>query len=335
MESPRTDCHTEIVQQSLPPLSEAFDLFQAGRVPEALRLVEQHAAMNDPDALFTLGDMYWRGVGVRQDHARAADLFRRSSDAGQPMGIRAYTNLLANGATGARDWPQALMRLAMEARVDRLRAWMLQLIQAMHLTLSGDPTRIESGERLSEAPEVTIFRQGFSAQECDFLMTVAEPTYEESKVIGMEGDVRTMLRTSDGSTMHWLIEDPATHALNRRLAAFSGTNVDQGEPLHILRYRPGQEYRPHVDWLLDDNPRVLTALVYLNEDYTGGETLFVKTGLKVRGRKGDVLVFKSKAKDGGLDPLSEHAGLPVMSGTKYLASRWIRERKHVEKPRGT
>jgi prolyl 4-hydroxylase len=132
--------------------------------------------------------------------------------------------------------------------------------------------------------------------------------------------------------MHWLIEDPATHALNRRLAALTGTNVDQGEPLHILRYRPGQEYRPHVDWLLDDNPRVLTALVYLNEEYTGGETEFVKTGLKVRGSKGDVLVFRSQGPAGGLDPLSEHAGRPVTTGTKYLASRWIRARKHVEKP---
>jgi prolyl 4-hydroxylase len=180
---------------------------------------------------------------------------------------------------------------------------------------------------------VTIFRHGFTPAECDFLMTVAEPTYEESKVIGTEGDIRTLLRTSDGSTMHWLIEDPATHALNRRLAAFTSTNVDQGEPLHILRYRPGQEYRPHVDWLLDDNPRIMTALVYLNEDYAGGETEFIKTGLKVRGRKGDVLVFRSQGPDGGLDPLSEHAGLPVTSGTKYLASRWIRTRKHIEKPR--
>ena len=318
--------------QSPPPLAEAFALFQAGQVPAALEIVERHAAAGDADGLFTLGDMYWRGIGVERDHARARDLFRRSSDAGQPMGIRAYTNLLANGSTGVRDWTQALTRLADEARTDGLRAAMLQLIGSMNLTPSGDPARVPSGERLSDAPKVTIFRQGFTPQECDFLIAVAEPTYEESKVIGTDGDIRTLLRTSDGSTMHWLIEDPATHAINRRLAAFTGTNVDQGEPLHVLRYRPGQEYRPHVDWLLDDNPRILTALVYLNEEYAGGETEFIKTGLKVRGNKGDVLVFRSQAADGGLDPLTEHAGLPVISGTKYLASRWIRARKHIEKP---
>jgi prolyl 4-hydroxylase len=51
--------------------------------------------------------------------------------------------------------------------------------------------------------------------------------------------------------------------------------------------------------------------------------------VKVRGRKGDALVFVSALPNGDLDPLSEHAGLPVTSGTKYLASRWIREGRHT------
>ena len=73
----------------------------------------------------------------------------------------------------------------------------------------------------------------------------------------------------------------------------------------------------------------MTTLIYLNEDYAGGETAFVKAGLKVRGRQGDALVFVSSLSNGDLDPLSEHAGLPVRNGTKYLASRWIRERRHI------
>ena len=74
---------------------------------------------------------------------------------------------------------------------------------------------------------------------------------------------------------------------------------------------------------------MITTIIYLNEEYHGGETLFAKTGLKVRGRKGDALVFVSSLPNGDLDPLSEHAGLPVTSGTKYLASRWIREGRHI------
>jgi prolyl 4-hydroxylase len=138
------------------------------------------------------------------------------------------------------------------------------------------------------------------------------------------------MRTSDGSTIHWLIEDPAVHALNRRLAAASGSDAAQGEAIQILRYRPGQQYHPHFDFVrASDNQRTWTALVYLNHDYTGGETSFLRTGLKVKGRKGDAIVFRNAGADGGPDPMSEHAGLPVAGGVKYLASRWIRAKRWV------
>lgn len=53
------------------------------------------------------------------------------------------------------------------------------------------------------------------------------------------------------------------------------------EPLQILRYQPGEEYRPHYDTLARmQNQRVLTFLIYLNEDYDGGETLFLRPGLR-------------------------------------------------------
>ena len=78
-----------------------------------------------------------------------------------------------------------------------------------------------------------------------------------------------------------------------------------------------------------DNRRLLTALIYLNDDYEGGETAFVQTGLKVRGVLGDVLLFDNSLPDGEVDPLAEHAGMPVTRGTKYLATRWIREKRWI------
>jgi prolyl 4-hydroxylase len=236
--------------------------------------------------------------------------------------------LLASGIAGPRDWPDALARLAEEARTDPQRARILSLVERMNLDDAGDPARIPPGDRLSDAPLVTLFRSAFTDEECAFLLETAEPAYKPSLVgDGMGNEIRKPVRTSDGSTIHWLIEDPATHALNRRLGALSGTDADQGEALQVLRYRPGQQYHPHVDWDGGDNGRIITALAYLNEDYEGGETLFVKTGLKVKGRTGDVLVFRSETEDGRCDLLSEHAGLPVTEGIKYLGSRWIHKRR--------
>ena len=317
----------EPVRSELP---HALNLLEQGRVAEAYAIVRRLAGAGDPEAMFALADMFWRGAGVEQNVALGREIFRRAAAAGHPMATRAYTNLLANGTAGERDWPGALRRLAEEARNDGRRTQMLGLIQKMALTPHGDPAAVPPGQRLSELPLVSLFPGAFTAAECDYLMMVAEPHYEQSVVVeGNAGEVRRPVRTSDGSTFHWLIEDPAIHAINRRLAAISCTDVNQGEALQILRYRPGQEYRPHCDWLEEPNPRVLTALIYLNDEYEGGETAFVKTGLKVRGRKGDAIVFRSMAPGGGLDPMSEHAGLPVTSGTKYLASRWIRLHRHV------
>ena len=95
----------------------------------------------------------------------------------------------------------------------------------------------------------------------------------------------------------------------------------------MLRYSPGQEYRAHLDAIANsENQRILTFLVYLNDDFEGGETEFLATGLKFKGAKGDGLLFRNADASGQPDPGSKHAGLPVLSGEKYLASRWIRER---------
>jgi prolyl 4-hydroxylase len=316
------------MQQTDPRLGEAIALFQAGQESEALGRIQQLADAGHPDARFTLADMYWRGVGVAQNLARGRDLFGRASDAGQPMAVRAYTNLISSGIAGPRDWTRALARLEDEARTDVLRARMLAVIRAMQIDGNGDPVSIPAPEHMSEKPGVWLFRGALAPAECELLILLAEPTYERSLVKIDGKDVPDPIRTSDGAAIHWLIEDPATHAINRRLAALTGTSVEQAEPLYILRYRPGQQYHPHVDWLGEPNRRILTALTYLNDDYTGGETSFVKTGLTVRGCKGDTLVFRNIGADGNFDPLSEHAGHPVTSGTKYLASRWIREGRH-------
>ena len=116
-------------------------------------------------------------------------------------------------------------------------------------------------------------------------------------------------------------------AINLRIAAATGTDVRRGEPLQMTRYRPGQQYRPHVDGVgSGSNKRVMTAIVYLNDDYSGGETAFTEFGLQVRARQGDMLLFENLRDDGALDREMRHAGLPVTDGVKFIATRWILQR---------
>jgi prolyl 4-hydroxylase len=315
-----------------PRLAQALALVETGRKGEGILLLNQLAALNEPAALHVLADWKWQGGLVPQALPQARDLYRRAGEAGNAAAATAYTNLLATGIAGPRDWKRALKRLGEEARRDPKRKRALSLVQRMEIDAQGDPRSLPEIQELSQSPEVRLYPQLFSSAECDYLSETAAAGFRPSVVV----DVRTgrdyadPVRTSEGSTFHWLIEDPAVHALNRRLAAASGAAYEQGEPLQILRYRPGQQYRNHMDFIPRvENPRVLTVLIYLNEGYQGGETCFVKTGLKVKGRKGDALVFRNSGPDRRADPMSEHAGLPVTSGTKLLASRWICEARHI------
>jgi prolyl 4-hydroxylase len=78
-----------------------------------------------------------------------------------------------------------------------------------------------------------------------------------------------------------------------------------------------------------ENQRLVTGLVYLNHGYEGGETAFVKADFKVKGRKGDAILFRNIHADRRADQMAEHAGLPVVRGVKLLASVWMRERTFV------
>ena len=103
----------------------------------------------------------------------------------------------------------------------------------------------------------------------------------------------------------------------------------------MLHYAPGQEFKPHFDFLDPDIPsdadeiarrgqRNMTLLVYLNDDYTGGETEFPVLGLRYKGRKGDALLFRNLDSAGAPDRRMLHAGLTPVTGEKWLLSQWTR-----------
>lgn len=278
--------------------------------------------MADADALFERAAGRLRAGEVDE----AAALFGEAGAAGRLDAAVIHCNL-----TAQRDWPAGLALLrGLAARVPRCRRE-LEIVEAMALTALGDPVAPPAGEPVSESPHVTLFRGLFGADECAWLAEAAAPMLEPAVVVdpatGRQSPDPVRICDSVGFTLP--LENPAVHALNRRIAAATGTDVARGEPLQLLRYRPGGEYKPHFDAIPGfANQRVLTLLVWLNEDFEGGETLFVKTGLKLKGRAGDAVLFRNADVDGRRDPASAHAGLPVTSGEKRIASRWIRARRY-------
>ncbi|CAL1549051.1 unnamed protein product [Lymnaea stagnalis] len=104
-----------------------------------------------------------------------------------------------------------------------------------------------------------------------------------------------------------------------------------------MHYAVGQEFSVHHDFLDPAQPgpaadiarrgqRMGTFLIYLNDDYEGGETAFPRAGIAHRGKAGDALFFANVTPDGRPDPLTLHAGKPPTAGEKWIFSQWIRDR---------
>jgi len=305
---------------------QAESLAAAGQVAEALQLLSNASRAGDPNADFTLGIWLLSGQYVRRKLAHSREAFRRAAAAGHARAAAIYIAFVANGTGAPPDWPEALRLLRARAGSDDGAARQLALIEKMDLAENGRPKGLPSAQKLVPA-RVESFRGLFSSEECLYLAEAATPLLEPSVVVDPHTgrQIRDPIRTSDVAAFPLALEDPAIHALNVRLACASGTDVRQGEPLQVLRYRIGQEFKPHVDTLpFGDNQRIRTALVGVNEGYSGGETLFLELDLQWKGAPGDALIFSNVAANGRPDPQMRHAGLPITAGEKMLASRWIR-----------
>lgn len=302
-------------------------LVAAGRPREAARLLGAAAEAGDGGGLFALALWRIQGHILRRDLAAARDLLARAARAGAIDGALIHAYFLANGVGGPPDWPAAVSALRALAGEVASAANQLALLDVMDLDHEGYPATESGRETIGAVPETAASRGFLSPAECGYLIAAALPGMMPSMVVDPASGrmVPHPVRTSDYSLFGVLNEDLVASAINRRIAALSGTRYEQGEPLQVLRYTPGGEYRAHLDALPGaDNQRVMTILVYLNDSYEGGETRFTHSGLAFRGAVGDALLFRNVGADGRPDPRAQHAGSCVRRGTKYLASRWIR-----------
>lgn len=106
------------------------------------------------------------------------------------------------------------------------------------------------------------------------------------------------------------------------------------------KYEPKQSLDPHNDavsftkdnnlfsFLLTGGQRILTAILYLNDVDHGGETYFQELDIKIKPRKGRLLIFHNVRENANLpDERTMHSSLPLEQGEKYIATYWFRINK--------
>lgn len=300
----------------------------AGNGRDALRLASAAGDAGNPRGWALLGYWHLSGLHVPRDLLAARRYMRKAAQGGDADAALTEISLIANGTGGVSDWALALQLLRAAAqKFGGAATEHLALINAMQLAEDGNPANLAAGKLLSTAPEVRLWHHFITEAEATHIAQSVQEILEPSMVADprtgrfMAHPIRDSLTAPIGPTRETL----PIQAILRRIAVASGTHVSQGESMTVLRYGPGQQYRDHLDTLPHTaNQRSCTMILYLNEGYGGGETTFSATGLSVAGRAGDALFFRNTTTDGQPDPLSRHAGQPVRSGAKWIATRWIR-----------
>lgn len=207
------------------------------------------------------------------------------------------------------------------------------------MTGSGESSaqHLLSFPRMQRAPsprlELFVMRDFLSADDCAALVERIEANRRPSTIADPNGD--DYFRTSETCDLD--AGDPLVAGVDARLAALSGIDPRHGEPLQGQRYDVGQEFKPHTDYFEPGGrdfdtycsvagQRTWTFMIYLNDVEAGGATRFKWLDKTIQPERGKLVAWNNRKPDGTVNPASLHHGMKVRAGTKYVITRWYRER---------
>ena len=282
----------------------------AGEWLRAIELIESAALKHHPDAAERMALFECMGAGRPPDWPKGLDWLARAAELGSPSAAR-QLSLLA----GAEGEPHEL-----RARID------------MDRCLRPPPPR-----ELTRRPLIRAFAGFATFEECQWLIDrVAErlgPAIVADPVSGKA--VADPVRNNRSAVFQFTDLDIIVEMIRMRLSIAIGATPAFLEASQVLHYRAGEEFKPHHDYLdpssalageiARNGQRAATVLIFLNDDFEGGETRFPAIGLDYRGRTGDALMWSNVDPSGRPEPASLHAGLPPTRGEKWVFSQWVRD----------
>jgi prolyl 4-hydroxylase len=233
---------------------------------------------------------------------------------------RGQLQALAGSAAEASDGDLQWRRVA--ERID-LRSW-----------LATPP-----GQTLSPNPLVRVFPNFVPDSACAWLIEQARPNLKRALIYDPVGgkDIADHMRTNSAAGFDLMHADLVQAAVQWRMSVAVGVPIGHMEGPTVLHYAIGEQITNHYDFVNPRIPnyqaeiekrgqRIVTFLVYLNDDYEGGETDFPDLGLRYHGAKGNGIFFTNALPNGEPDLRMVHAGLPPKDNEKWLMSQFIRNR---------
>ena len=197
--------------------------------------------------------------------------------------------------------------------------------------LAKNPNAIRLG---TENMNIFVFNNFLGGKQClHFIRGIDQHCVPSNLMENNDISVRS------SSSFRFDPEDIAAARLVNQIDILTGVDSERGEPLQGHRYLVGGEFTTHLDTFDESRPywhaermsgqRTWTAMLYLNVPKSGGATLFPRVGARITPRIGKLVLWNNLTSRGEINENAAHAGERVLSGSKYIITRWYREHRYV------
>ena len=182
----------------------------------------------------------------------------------------------------------------------------------------------------------------FTPAECDTIIQLAEKEGFKTAEVNDPNYKAVVDNKQRTNKVAWLKDndDEVITKFAKLTENISGLPDYYQEPTQVAKYDVGGEYKAHYDQCNEKlrsckernritGGRKSTLLVYLNDDYEGGETEFPLIHLTIKPERGKGIFFINLDKDGKIEYYSFHGGLPVTKNKKYICTKWTHVRPQL------
>ena len=184
--------------------------------------------------------------------------------------------------------------------------------------------------------EIFTITDFLTNEECNSISDLIKQNHYQSLVAGTKSENYSNARTS--STSNLFEDNNIISQINQKIYNELNITKEFAEPTQGQLYEIGQEYKYHNDYFWGSDvdkycnvsgQRTYTCMIYLNDNFEGGETDFWYLGIKIKPKIGKAVFWKNSEGLGNENKGSLHAGSPVISGEKMIITKWFREKQYV------
>ncbi len=363
MNSPR---HGEIAdsgargREGSPRVAEATRHDAAGDHDKAVSVLVDACRDGDMEAMTRLGKRLLVAAGAPLDPGRGAELLTRAANLGSAEAAAQIAVMSAIGMHVEQSWDKALgaMVFSAECGWPGARA-QLRILAADRVFAASEPDAADvaywgrlastidldrwhkpaAGANLCETPLVRHFPEFISTEVCDWMIGNARGRLGRARVYDalLRKETTSETRNNTAAIFNLTHSDLVSVLIQVHVCASTGVPFRYLEPANVLHYDVGEEIAEHYDFIdpnvpnyeqeiAENGQRIVTFLVYLNDDYEGGETELPELGIIHKGKRGEGLFFVNAHENGEADIRTVHAGRPTRRGEKWIVSQFIRNR---------